>query len=318
MSVGDHQLGIFLVERQRAGYDHLAGEIARLAEHVAEVRPIHRQQDDVRIARRLGRRAGSCVVAGLARQSFQLLLAAGVAENRTWWPARAKGTELGAHQSRAEDADSHIPLPLSGRSISEMLGVARPWMSTWAVAPAISARSSDVSSISVAPRFSSRRLSLRVPGIGTIQGFWASSQASAICAGVAFLRWAMAAKLVDQGEVRFPGLRREPRHHVAEIAFVEGGVFVDFSGEETFAERAERHESDSQLFEGRQHLGFGSRHHKEYSLCSAVTGCTAWARRIVLTPASESPKCFTLPSAISSFTAPATSSIGTSGSTRCW
>jgi len=32
-----------------------------------------------------------------------------------------------------------------------------------------------------------------VPGMGTIQGRWASSQASAICAGVVPLRWAMAA-----------------------------------------------------------------------------------------------------------------------------
>jgi len=39
--------------------------------------------------------------------------------------------------------------------------------------------------------FSSRRSSLRVPGMGTIHGFWASSQASAICAGVAFFRRAM-------------------------------------------------------------------------------------------------------------------------------
>jgi heme exporter protein B len=61
----------------------------------------------------------------------------------------------------------------------------------------------------------------------------------------------------------------------------------------------------------------GFRHHREYSLCSAVTGCTAFARRIVFTPASESPKCLTLPCPIRSFTAPATSSIGTSGSTRC-
>ena len=36
--------------------------------------------------------------------------------------------------------------------------------------------------------FSSRRSSLVVPGIGTIQGFCASSQASAICAGVARFR----------------------------------------------------------------------------------------------------------------------------------
>ena len=62
----------------------------------------------------------------------------------------------------------------------------------------------------------------------------------------------------------------------------------------------------------------GSRHQSEYSLCSAVTGWTAWARRIVCTPASERPKCRTLPSAISSLTVPATSSIGTFGSTRCW
>ena len=62
----------------------------------------------------------------------------------------------------------------------------------------------------------------------------------------------------------------------------------------------------------------GSRHHSEYSLCSAVTGCTACARRIVAAPASERPKCFTFPSAISSRIVPATSSIGTLLSTRCW
>ena len=45
-------------------------------------------------------------------------------------------------------------------------------------------RSCCVSSIVTAPIFSSRRCSFVVPGMGTIQGFWASSQASAICAGV--------------------------------------------------------------------------------------------------------------------------------------
>ena len=44
----------------------------------------------------------------------------------------------------------------------------------------------------------------------------------------------------------------------------------------------------------------------------------AKARRIVAGPASESPKRSTLPAATSSPTAPATSSIGTAGSTRCW
>ena len=58
--------------------------------------------------------------------------------------------------------------------------------------------------------------------------------------------------------------------------------------------------------------------HREYSDCTAVTGWTAWARRIVSGPASERPKARTLPSAISSPTAPAVSSIGVFGSTRCW
>src|SRR5207244_9890170 len=52
-------------------------------------------------------------------------------------------------------------------------------------AVSISRRSSLVSRIAAAPMFSSRRASLVVPGMGTIHGFWASSHASAICAGVA-------------------------------------------------------------------------------------------------------------------------------------
>jgi hypothetical protein len=46
-------------------------------------------------------------------------------------------------------------------------------------------RSSGVSSTAAAPMFSSSRCSLVVPGIGTIQGFCASSHARAIWAGVA-------------------------------------------------------------------------------------------------------------------------------------
>jgi hypothetical protein len=61
----------------------------------------------------------------------------------------------------------------------------------------------------------------------------------------------------------------------------------------------------------------GRLHHSEYSLWTAVTGWAACARRIVCTPASERPKYLTLPSRIRSFTAPAKSSIGTCGSTRC-
>jgi hypothetical protein len=42
-----------------------------------------------------------------------------------------------------------------------------------------------------APMFSSSRCSLVVPGMGTIQGFWARSHAKATCAGVAFFRAAI-------------------------------------------------------------------------------------------------------------------------------
>ena len=56
-----------------------------------------------------------------------------------------------------------------------------------------------------------------------------------------------------------------------------------------------------------------SRHHSEYSLCTAVTGWTAWARRMVSAAASDRPKWATLPASMSSLTAPATSSMGTVG-----
>jgi hypothetical protein len=56
---------------------------------------------------------------------------------------------------------------------------------------------------------------LVVPGIETIQGFCASSQASATCARALALR--DPAEQVDQGEVRLARLFREARHDVAEV-----------------------------------------------------------------------------------------------------
>ena len=87
---------------------------------------------------------------------------------------------------------------------------------------------------------------------------------------------------VDQRLVGLPRLRREARHDVAEVGAVELGVLVDLAGEEALAERAEGHEADAEFLERRQHLlASGPRYHSEYSLCSAVTGWTACARRIV-------------------------------------
>ena len=60
------------------------------------------------------------------------------------------------------------------------------------------------------------------------------------------------------------------------------GVGVDRAGQEALAERAERHEADAELLAAAAGSpSSGSRHHSEYSLCSAATGCTACARRIV-------------------------------------
>ena len=62
----------------------------------------------------------------------------------------------------------------------------------------------------------------------------------------------------------------------------------------------------------------GSRHQMAYSLCTAESGHTLCALRMERALASDRPQCSTLPSCIRSFTTPATSSIGTFGSTRCW
>src|SRR5271166_4577951 len=81
----------------------------------------------------------------------------------------------------------------------------------------ISFRSSGSSTTWAAARFSSSRWSLVVPGIGTIQGFCANSQASAICAGVAFF---------------------------------ELGVLAHRAGQEALTERAVGHETDAQFLAG--------------------------------------------------------------------
>ena len=102
--------------------------------------------------------------------------------------------------------------------------------------------------------FSSRRASFVVPGIGTIHGFWASSQASAICAGVAFFRAAIVAKQIDQRLVRLPSLRREARDGVRMSELANVVLLVDLAGEEALAQRAKGDKADAEFLQGRQHL----------------------------------------------------------------
>ena len=92
-----------------------------------------------------------------------------------------------------------------------------------------------------------------MPGIGTIHGFWASSQASAIWAGVAFFSPAIAAEQIDQRLIRLAGSGVK-RGRAAEVGAVERRVLVDLAGEEALAQRAEGDEADAEFLERRQHF----------------------------------------------------------------
>ena len=54
---------------------------------------------------------------------------------------------------------------------------------------------------------------------------------------------------VDERQIRLPVFRCEARDDVAEVRAVERRLLVDFPGEKTFAERAERYEANPELLE---------------------------------------------------------------------
>src|SRR5437773_10748473 len=64
------------------------------------------------------------------------------------------------------------------------------------------------------------------------------------------------AKQINHDLISFAGLGREARNDVAKVGTVEGGVFVDLSGEKAFPEGTERNQADSQLLECRNYLPF--------------------------------------------------------------
>jgi hypothetical protein len=66
------------------------------------------------------------------------------------------------------------------------------------------------------------------------------------------------AKQIDQCLIGFPGFRREARQRSPKVGAVEFRVLVYFPREETLAERAVGNETDSELFDGWQHLLLGS------------------------------------------------------------
>jgi hypothetical protein len=124
--------------------------------------------------------------------------------------------------------------------------------------------------------------------------------------------------LVGNAQVALEVLAGEARVRLAPVVVGEVVDGSDGPGEEAVAERRVRNEADAELAEDGQDLLLGIARPQQYSDCSAVTGCVACARRIVSTQASDSPMWRTLPSATSSARVPTVSSIGVSGSTRCW
>src|SRR6185437_12864773 len=88
-------------------------------------------------------------------------------------------------------------------------------------------RSLAASSTSAPPRFSARRCSFVVPGIGTIHGLLASSQARANLRLSCFFLVGDAAECVHQRLVRFSVFRVEPGNDVPKIVLFELCIFLN-------------------------------------------------------------------------------------------
>ncbi len=125
-----------------------------------------------------------------------------------------------------------------------------------------------------------------VPGIGAMSSPWASNQASATCADVASSLGGDGLDLVDDAEVLSKLLgKRGLLLRQSSSAQLLGERIVPVrkpcpSGEYGTKPMPSSRSSGSSS-------ASGSRVHREYSVCSAASGCTAWARRIVSGPASE-------------------------------
>src|SRR6185369_12405623 len=122
----------------------------------------------------------------------------------------------------------------------------------------------------------------------------------------------------DESLVRFAIVLTKARDDGAEIGTVELRGGINLAGEKAFAERAERDEANAEFRESRHHRFFGFTPEERVFALQGCDGLYGMSTTDRFAPASERPKCLTLPSWIRSFTAPAVSSIGVLGSTRCW
>jgi len=182
-------------------------------------------------------------------------------------------------------------------------------------AASISRRSSAVSSTSAAPRFSWRRA-------GFVVREWAPSTASARAPGERDLRRrrslaAATAATRSRGLVRPAVLGREARDGVAEVRAVEGRSSRRSCRSGSPCPATEGHEADAQLLERRQDRLLRLRttaSTRSGAPPPAAPRCArGWSSRRL--GQAEVPDLTLLDELR---TAPATSSIGTLGSTRCW
>ena len=95
---------------------------------------------------------------------------------------------------------------------------------------------------------------------------------------------------LDETEVGGKILALEPGVVAAKVVGREIIGARDLPGQEASPEGAVRHQPDAELPGRRHYLRLDVRLHSDHSLCSAVIGCTATARRSVDGLASDSPR----------------------------
>jgi len=120
----NNQLGIGAIERQRTTHHYLARQVAGLIEHIVHLRPIDGQQYGVCAVHGFRGAAGPGIVAGLARQSIQLVLSTGVAEDDLMACERQDRADLAAHQPRPQYADFHA------ESFSEAMSITKRYLTS--------------------------------------------------------------------------------------------------------------------------------------------------------------------------------------------
>ena len=155
------------------------------------------------------------------------------------------------------------------------------------MSPSSRASSSLVSLMLMALRFSSRCRRVLLLGMGMMSAPWASSQASASCAGVTdFLGQRF--ELGEQLQIVLEVARLKARMGAAAVAVGKVLQVVDRACEEA---SSQGREAMKPILNSRQACRLppsGSRDQREYSICKETMGCIVCARRMEVALASES------------------------------